>query len=150
MGNYLRLFDTVSAFTEAYEGPSYGEPWVSLTQENRDVNYNKPPVPPVDWIYIDIAGGGMFWQDTLEAQGKWGPGFTYTSASTIYVNNTTVDPEGTYHECRFSHVTQTGKNRFTPVTPTPSVTFVEQVSDEPLGEPDNWLVAYNLNITPDN
>ena len=42
MGQYLHLFDTVSAFTEAYNGEAYQEPWVSYTEETSAVTYNKP------------------------------------------------------------------------------------------------------------
>ena len=41
MGQYLHLFDTVSAFTEAYNGEAYQEPWVSYTEETSAVTYNK-------------------------------------------------------------------------------------------------------------
>lgn len=46
MSQYLHLFDTVSAFTEAYNGEAYEEPWVSLTTANGEVNYNK------DYTYV--------------------------------------------------------------------------------------------------
>ena len=38
----IHLFETVSAFTESYEGEGYLEPWVSYTRENTHVDYNKP------------------------------------------------------------------------------------------------------------
>lgn len=37
----IHLFETASAFTEAYTGAQYSEPWVSYTRENTDVKYNK-------------------------------------------------------------------------------------------------------------
>ena len=43
MGKYLHLFDTVSAFTQEYNGEAYIEPWVSYTEENEHVDYNKGP-----------------------------------------------------------------------------------------------------------
>lgn len=39
----IHLFDSLSAFTEAYTGAQYSEPWVSYTRENTNVNYNKVP-----------------------------------------------------------------------------------------------------------
>ena len=41
MAQFLHLFETVSAFTEQYNGEAYEEPWVSYTEENNNVNYNK-------------------------------------------------------------------------------------------------------------
>ena len=38
---YLHKSQTVSAFTEDYNGSGYTEPWVSYTGENEAVNYNK-------------------------------------------------------------------------------------------------------------
>ena len=42
MESYIHLYKTNSEFTEAYNGPDYVEPWLSLTEENMKVNYNKP------------------------------------------------------------------------------------------------------------
>jgi hypothetical protein len=49
MGKYLHLFDTESAFTAAYNGNDYLEPWVSYTDETEGqehVDYNKSEFPP--------------------------------------------------------------------------------------------------------
>ena len=43
MGQYLHKYDSLSAFTEDYNGEAYHEPWVSLVDENEHVDYNKPP-----------------------------------------------------------------------------------------------------------
>lgn len=43
MAQHLHLFETVSAFTEQYNGEGYKEPWVSYTEENRKVDYNRIP-----------------------------------------------------------------------------------------------------------
>ena len=42
MESYIHLYETNDKFTEAYNGPDYKEPWLSLTEENMEVNYNKP------------------------------------------------------------------------------------------------------------
>ena len=42
MESYIHLYGTNSEFTAAYNGPDYKEPWLSLTEENMEVNYNKP------------------------------------------------------------------------------------------------------------
>lgn len=41
MGVYIHLFKTENEFTSAYTGESYHEPWVSYTEENEKVKYNK-------------------------------------------------------------------------------------------------------------
>lgn len=41
MGQYLHKFATQSGFESAYFGEDYLEPWVSLTDENEAVHYNK-------------------------------------------------------------------------------------------------------------
>ena len=38
---YLHKYQTLSAFTEDYNGSGYTEPWISYTVENTEVNYNK-------------------------------------------------------------------------------------------------------------
>ena len=42
MESYIHLYETNDEFTKAYNGPDYKEPWLSLTEENMKVNYNKP------------------------------------------------------------------------------------------------------------
>ena len=42
MESYIHLYKTNSDFTASYNGPDYKEPWLSLTEENMEVNYNKP------------------------------------------------------------------------------------------------------------
>ena len=37
----MHLFETDASFKESYNGGEYNEPWVSLTKENDEVNYNK-------------------------------------------------------------------------------------------------------------
>lgn len=41
MAQYLHLFETENEFTSAYTGENYNEPWVSYTEENEKVKYNK-------------------------------------------------------------------------------------------------------------
>ena len=54
MAQYIHLFDTASEFNEAYNGSSYIEPWVSLTEQTQEVHYNKPVLN-----YVEI--GGIKW-----------------------------------------------------------------------------------------
>ena len=39
---YIHLFKTNSEFTEAYNGPDYVEPWLSLTEETMTIGTSKP------------------------------------------------------------------------------------------------------------
>ena len=41
MGKLIHLFNTQSEFEEAYNGNKYIEPWVSYTEQEARVNYNK-------------------------------------------------------------------------------------------------------------
>lgn len=47
MAQYIHLFNTASEFNEAYNGSSYEEPWVSYTEEDQEVHYNKIPIVPL-------------------------------------------------------------------------------------------------------
>ena len=68
MKSYIHLYRTNSEFTEAYNGPDYDEPWLSLTEENMDVNYNKtPPEPPKELTAITF--GTITWVTDIPATG---------------------------------------------------------------------------------
>ena len=41
MSKYIHLYNVDSEFEEDYMGEGYGEPWVSRTLENDEINYNK-------------------------------------------------------------------------------------------------------------
>ncbi len=42
MESYIHLYETNSEFTASYNGPDYKEPWLSLTEEDMTISYNKP------------------------------------------------------------------------------------------------------------
>lgn len=68
MKSYIHLYKKNSEFTEAYNGPDYDEPWLSLTEENMDVNYNKtPPEPPKELTAITF--GTITWVTDIPATG---------------------------------------------------------------------------------
>lgn len=50
MGKFLHNFETSVEFNNEYIGSGYTEPWVSLTQENSAINYNKGSY---DFIILD-------------------------------------------------------------------------------------------------
>ena len=55
MESYIHLYETNQEFTEAYNSPNYKEPWLSLTEENMEVNYNKPKLTAITFDSITWA-----------------------------------------------------------------------------------------------
>lgn len=45
---YVHYYETDSEFRQVYNGNEYEEPWVSLTEQNGEVNYNK--IMPIGYI----------------------------------------------------------------------------------------------------
>ena len=72
MESYIHLYETNSEFTEAYNGPDYKEPWLSLTEENMEVNYNKPKL--IDFstepLTFNITSGGSINWTVLGSSAK--------------------------------------------------------------------------------
>ena len=62
MESYIHLYKTNSEFTEAYNSLNYKEPWLSLTEENMTINYNKPKL-------IAITFGTITWVTDVPATG---------------------------------------------------------------------------------
>lgn len=65
MAQYIHLFETASEFNEAYNGSSYEEPWVSLTEEGEKVNYNKSEEEKLlgtPLTFNIISGGTIIWK----------------------------------------------------------------------------------------
>ena len=61
MGRYIHKFSTAAEFRAAYEGTAYTEPWVSLTEETSEVNYNKYD-PSNGHAYVDLGlPSGTLW-----------------------------------------------------------------------------------------
>ena len=89
MVDHIRLFETASAFTEAYAN-DYVEPWVSYVLETSGVAFNKS-VPQhdysMDYLTFEIlSGGDIGWRYYVE---KYGEGTVPDCAKTIEyrVNN---------------------------------------------------------------
>lgn len=71
MAQHLHLFETVSAFTEQYNGEGYKEPWVSYTEENGKVVYNKSEEEKMlgEYLTFDvISGGNISWKTSYTGQ----------------------------------------------------------------------------------
>lgn len=85
---YLHSYDTDAHFSEDYNGSAYTEPWVSYTQENGDVNYNKDE----NWISIEYGEGSSGyvridgWGDSFDnsQQSKFRVWFENTEEETVY------------------------------------------------------------------
>ena len=52
MESYIHLYETNKEFTAAYNPSDYKEPWLSLTEQNMKVNYNKPKLTPITSNFI--------------------------------------------------------------------------------------------------
>ena len=68
---YIHLFKTNSEFTEAYNGPDYIEPWLSLTEETMTIDSNKPKLTAITfgsitWVTDVPATGGTATKDNCE------------------------------------------------------------------------------------
>lgn len=56
MAKYLHLYESASTFDNEYWGDSYLEPWVSYTEENGEVNYNKHWA---DYLTFEVLSDGF-------------------------------------------------------------------------------------------
>lgn len=64
MKKFLHLYNSAVTFEADYNGEAYHEPWVSLTRENKEVNYNKPD-PSNGHCYVDLGlPSGTLWACT--------------------------------------------------------------------------------------
>lgn len=63
MGEYIREFETVSAYTTSREN-DYSDPWVSWTEENDDTNYSKSDQQKLEipLTFKILSDGNINWQ----------------------------------------------------------------------------------------
>ena len=101
MKSYIHLYKTNSEFIEAYNGPDYIEPWLSLIEENMEVNYNKPSkeltaitFDSITWVTDIPAKGGTATKDncTFEVYAKYDNGISVDISSIVTVEGTLVVP----------------------------------------------------------
>jgi hypothetical protein len=85
---YLHKYDTDAHFSEDYNGSAYTEPWVSLTQENGEVNYNKDE----NWISIEYGEGSSGYVNIDD----WGNSFDNSPQSKFRVYCENTGEETTY------------------------------------------------------
>jgi len=57
---FLHFFETDASFEESYNGEEYKEPWVSLTKENDEVNYDKKKYEPL--TFNILSDGKIGWK----------------------------------------------------------------------------------------
>ena len=102
MESYIHLYKTNSEFTKAYNGPDYKEPWLSLTEQNMEVNYNKPPLTAITfnsitWVTDVPATGGTATKDncSFEVYGNYEDGTSADISSIVTVTGELVVPSST-------------------------------------------------------
>ena len=108
MESYIHLYKTNSDFTAAYNGPDYVEPWLSLTEENMTIGYNKPKLTAITfdnitWVSDIPATGGTATKDncTFEVYGNYDNGTSVDISTIVTVEGKLVVPsstEGQRHE----------------------------------------------------
>ena len=100
MESYIHLYKTNDEFTASYNGPDYKEPWLSLTEQNMEVNYNKPKLTAITfgsitWVTDVPATGGKATKDNcrFEVYGNYDNGTSVDiSSDAIVTGELAVEP----------------------------------------------------------
>ena len=102
MESYIHLYSTNDEFTEAYNSPNYKEPWLSLTEENMSISYNKPKLTAITfnsitWVTDVPAAGGTATKDNCEFKvyAKYDNGISVDISSDATVTGELVVPSST-------------------------------------------------------
>ena len=155
MESYIHLYETNSEFTEAYNGPDYKEPWLSLTEEGMKVNYNKPKLTAITfgtitWVKDVPAKGGKATKGncTFEVYAKYDNGISVDISSDAMVTGELVVPsstEGQRHEAGTLRLTAS----YSGFTATGNVTVYQKAAVDFSTEPltFNILSAGTINWT---
>ena len=135
MESYIHLYETNDKFTEAYNGPDYKEPWLSLTEENNAVNYNKPKLTAIafgtiTWVTDVPATGGTATKEncTFEVYGKYDNGTSVDISSDSTVTGELIVAETTA-TTRQSAGTLTLTASYSGLTATGNVTAYQAAVD---------------------
>ena len=156
MESYIHLYKTNDEFTEAYNSPNYKEPWLSLTEENMTIGYNKILTAitfnSITWVTDIPATGGTATKDncTFKVYANYDNGSFLDISSDATVTGTLVVPsstEGQRHE--YGQLTLTAK--YSGFTATGNVTVYQAAVDfstKPLTF--NILSAGTINWTASN
>ena len=102
MESYIHLYETNDEFTAAYNSPNYKEPWLSLTEENMEVNYSKPKLTAITfdtitWVTDVPAKGGTATKDNcaFKVYGNYEDGTSADISSIVTVTGELVVPSST-------------------------------------------------------
>ena len=102
MESYIHLYSTNDEFTEAYNSPNYKEPWLSLTEENMSISYNKPKLTAITfnsitWVTDVPAAGGTATKDncSFKVYAKYDNGISVDISSDATVTGELVVPSST-------------------------------------------------------
>ena len=157
MKSYIHLYKTNDEFTEAYNGPDYVEPWLSLTEEGMTIGYNKRKLTAITFNSITLvtdvpATGGTATKDncTFKVYAKYDNGISVDiSSDAIVTGELTVEPstEGQRHEAGQLTLTES----YSGPTATGNVTVYQAAVDfstKPLTF--NILSAGTINWTASN
>ncbi len=159
MKSYIHLYKKNSEFTAAYNGPDYVEPWLSLTEENMSISYNKPKLTAITfdnitWITDIPATGGTATKDNckFKVYAKYDNGISVDISSDATVTGELAVPSSTA-TTRQSAGTLTLTALYSGFTATGNVTAYQEAaapdfSAEPLTF--NILSAGTINWTASN
>ena len=99
---YIHLFKTNSEFTEAYNGPDYIEPWLSLIEETMTIGTSKPKLTAITfgsitWVTDVPSTGGTATKDNCEFEvyGNYEDGTSVDISSIVTVTGELVVPSST-------------------------------------------------------
>ncbi len=156
MKSYIHLYKTNSEFITAYNGPDYVEPWLSLTEETKSINYKKIltviTFDSITWVTDIPATGGTATKDncTFKVYANYDNGSFSDISSYATVTGELVVPsskEGQRHEA--GQLTLSASYRG--FTATGNVTVYQEAFD-PSTEPltFNILSAGTINWTASN
>ena len=102
MESYIHLYKTNSEFTEAYNGPDYKEPWLSLTEDTMTISYNKPKLTAITfdsitWVTDVPSTGGTATKDncSFKVYAKYDNGISVDISSDATVTGELVVPSST-------------------------------------------------------
>ena len=84
---FLHYYESDSDFQTDYNGEAYVEPWVSLTKENEDVNYNKKGDYTINVTYVDRGHSGDPVVETYTGEAGSPVSFTAKSAPAEWANH---------------------------------------------------------------
>ena len=158
MESYIHLYETNSEFTAAYNGPDYKEPWLSLTEENMSISYNKPKLTAINfgtitWVKDVPAKGGTATKEncTFKVYGNYDNGTSVDISSDVTVTGELVVPSST-EEQRHEAGQLTLTAKYSGLTATGNVTAYQKAAVDFSTEPltFNILSAGTINWTASN